>query len=84
MFNKHYNNILLKNNIIPNNDDEKNIALALVTQKEKFILEDAVNSLTYNKTILPQNEKYNLIQYITQLSNETPLRNKTILCHFHL
>jgi len=38
MNNKHYNNILLVNKIIPNNDDEENIALALVTQKEKFIL----------------------------------------------
>jgi len=71
MNNKHYNNILLRNNIIPNNDDEKNVALALVTQKEKFILEDAVNSLTYNKTILPQNEKYNLIQYINEVNKIT-------------
>jgi len=71
MFNKHYNNILLKNNIIPNDDNQKKIALSLVTQKEKFILEDAVNALMYNKTILPKNEKYNLIQYINEVNKIT-------------
>ena len=71
MNNKHYNNILLLNKIIPNNDDEKNVALALVTQKEKFILEDAVNSLIYNKTILPKNENYNLMQYINEVNKIT-------------
>ena len=71
MNNKHYNNILLSNNIIPINDDEKNVALALVTQKEKFILEDAVNSLIYNKTILPENENYKLMQYINKVNKIT-------------
>ena len=71
MNNKHYNNILLSNNIIPINDDEKNIALALVTQKEKFILEDAVNSLIYNKTISPENDNYKLTQYINEVNKIT-------------
>ena len=71
MNNKHYNNILLINKIIPNNDDEKDIALALITQKEKFMLEDAVNSLIYNKTIFPENEKYNLMQYINEVNKIT-------------
>ena len=71
MNNKHYNNILLINKIIPSNDDEKDIALALITQKEKFMLEDAVNSLIYNKTIFPENEKYNLMQYINEVNRIT-------------
>ena len=71
MNNKHYNNILLQNSIVPNSDNEKEIALKLVTQKEKFILEDAVNALVYNKTILPIDEKYTLKQYINEVNKLT-------------
>ena len=71
MNNKHYKNILLNNNIIPNNEDEKEIALKLVTQKEKFILEDAVHALLYNKTIFPLNGKYDLSQYIGEVNKIT-------------
>lgn len=71
MHNKHYSNILLSNNIIPKNDTEKEIALKLVTQKEKFILEDAVNALIYNKTISPVDSKYTLKQYIDEVNKIT-------------
>jgi hypothetical protein len=71
MNNKHYNNILIKNNIIPKNDSEKEIALKLITQKEKFILEDAVNALIYNKTIPPKDNKYALKQYIDEINKIT-------------
>lgn len=71
MNNKHYKNILIANNIVPKNDDEKEIALKLVTQKEKFILEDAVNALIYNKTISPINGQYTLQQYIDEVNKIT-------------
>lgn len=71
MNNKHYKKILLHNNIVPNSDNEKSIALKLVTQKEKFILEDAVNALVYNKMILTVNSKYSLHQYIDEVNKIT-------------
>lgn len=71
MNNKHYNNILIKNNIIPKNDSDKEIALKLITQKEKFILEDAVNALIYNRTIPPEDNKYTLKQYIDEINKIT-------------
>ncbi len=71
MNNKHYKNILIANNIVPKNDDEKEIALKLVTQKEKFILEDAVNALIYNKTIPSINGQYTLQQYIDEVNKIT-------------
>ena len=71
MNNKHFNNILLCNNIIPKNEAEKEIALKLVTQKEKFILEDAANALVYNKTISPTDGKYTLQQYIEEVNKIT-------------
>ena len=71
MNNKHYNNILLNNNIIPKNEREKEIALNLIAQKEKFILEDAVNALIYNRTILPKDGKYTLQQYIDEVNKIT-------------
>lgn len=71
MNNKHYNNILLHNNIVPNSDAQKEIALKLVIQKEKFILEDAVNALVYNKTISQIDGKYTLQQYIDEVNKIT-------------
>jgi len=71
MNNKHFNNILLKNKIIPQNDNEKNIALALITQKEKFILEDAANAIVYNKTIQPNSNHYSISQYINEVNKIT-------------
>jgi len=71
MHNKHYNNIILKNNIVPNSNTEKEILLKLVVQKEKFILEDSVNALTYNKAIIPLSENYTIKQYINEINKIT-------------
>ena len=71
MFTKHYKNILLANDIVPNSKHEESIALKLVAQKEKFILEDAVKALLYNKTIIAVDNKYSLTQFIHEVNSLT-------------
>ena len=71
MFTKHYKNILLANNIMPNSNNEEATALKLVAQKEKFILEDAVKALLYNKRITAVDSKYSLNQFIHEVNSLT-------------
>ena len=56
MNHKHFRQILISNNIFPLNLSETKLALKLVTQKEKFILEDSVKAIIYNKKIIPIKE----------------------------
>ncbi len=71
MNNKHYKKIILDNNIIPKDSNEEKMALKLVMQKEKFILEDASNALIYNKSIKPDGEAYTINQYINEINKIT-------------
>lgn len=71
MNHKHYKSILLDHFIVPKNEQEIEIALKLVMQKEKFILEDSVNALTYNKSIKPLDGTYTLQQYIHEINKIT-------------
>ena len=68
---KHFNQILIANNIIPIDLNEEKLALDLVAQKEKFILEDAAKAIKYNKNILQLNGKYTLNQYICEIQKIT-------------
>ena len=58
MNHKHFRQILISNNIFPLNLSETKLTLKLVTQKEKFILEDSVTAIIDNKKITPINGKY--------------------------
>jgi len=71
MNHKHFKQILISNNIIPSNFGETKLALKLITQKEKFILEDSAKAIKYNKRIIPINGKYALKQYILEIQKIT-------------
>ncbi len=71
MNHKHFKQILISNNIIPSNFGETKLALKLITQKEKFILEDSAKAIKYNKRIIPINGKYALKQYIPEIQKIT-------------
>lgn len=71
MNHKHFRQILLSNHIIPQNISEIKLGLKLIKQKEKFILEDAANTLKYNKNVDFKEGKYTLSQYIQQIQNIT-------------
>lgn len=71
MNHKHFKQILISNNIFPLNLSETKLALKLITQKEKFILEDSVKAIIYNKKITPINGKYTLKQYIREIQKIT-------------
>ncbi len=67
MNHKHFKQILISNNIIPATLSETKIALKLVKQKEKFILEDSVKALHNNKKNKLQNGHYSIQQYINEI-----------------
>ena len=71
MNHKHFRQILISNNIFPLNLSETKLALKLITQKEKFILEDSVKAIIYNKKIIPINGKYTLKQYMREIQKIT-------------
>lgn len=71
MNHRHFKQILLANNIVPASLSETKIALKLVRQKEKFILEDSAKALTHNKNILPVGNHYTLGQYFEEIKNIT-------------
>ncbi len=71
MNHKHFKQILIANNIIPKTMSETKLALKLVKQKEKFILEDGVKALKYNKNIQPINGSYSLVQYLKEIQRIT-------------
>lgn len=54
MNHKHFRQILISNNIFPLNLSETKLALKLVTQKEKFILEDSVKAIKSNSKYTKQ------------------------------
>ena len=54
MNHKHFRQILISNNIFPLNLSETKLALKLVTQKEKFILEDSVKAIKSNSKYIKQ------------------------------
>ena len=54
MNHKHFKQILISNNIFPLNLSETKLALKLVTQKEKFILEDSVKAIKSNSKYTKQ------------------------------
>ena len=71
MNHKHYNSIILNNDIVPKSNKEEELCLKLIKQKEKFILEDAVHALRYNKNIKKTDNLYSLTQYINEINNIT-------------
>ncbi len=68
---KHLRDILIDNSIIPQSCRETKLALTLVTQKEKFILEDSAKAIVNNKKIVPINGQYGLKQYLNEIQNIT-------------
>ena len=62
---------MIFNNIFPLNLSETKLALKLITQKEKFILEDSAKAIIYNKKITPIDSKYTLKQYIREIQKIT-------------
>ena len=54
MNHKHFRQILISNNIFPLNLSETKLALKLITQKEKFILEDSVKAIKSNSKYTKQ------------------------------
>ena len=54
MNHKHFRQILISNNIFPLNLSETKLTLKLVTQKEKFILEDSVKAIKSNSKYTKQ------------------------------
>lgn len=71
MNHKHFKQILIANDIIPETISETKLALKLIKQKEKFILEDGVKALKYNKNIQPINRIYSLVQYLKEIQRIT-------------
>lgn len=71
MNHRHFKQILLANNIVPASLSEIKIALKLIRQKEKFILEDSAKALTHNKNILPIGKYYTVGQYFEEIKNIT-------------
>ena len=71
MNHRHFKQILLANNIVPTSLSETKIALKLIRQKEKFILEDSAKALTHNKKILPIGKHYTIGQYFDEIKNIT-------------
>jgi len=71
MKHKHLRQILISNNIIPKSFKEIKLALKLIKQKEKFILEDGVKALKYNKNIKLINKYYSLEQYLNEIQKIT-------------
>ncbi len=71
MNHRHFKQILLANNIVPTRYSETKIALQLVRQKEKFILEDSAKALTHNKKIVPIGKHYTVAQYFEEIKNIT-------------
>ena len=71
MNHRHFRQILLANNIVPTSLNETKIALKLIRQKEKFILEDSAKALTHNKKLVPTHNQYSLHQYFEEIKNIT-------------
>ncbi len=71
MNHKHFKQILISNRIIPNNLTEIKLGLKLVKQKEKFILEDSVNALKYNKNNKLIDGKYTINQFLEEIQRIT-------------
>jgi len=71
MNHRHFKQILLANNIVPTSLGETKIALKLIRQKEKFILEDSAKALTHNKKIVPVDNHYTIGQYFDEIKNIT-------------
>ena len=68
---KHFKDILIKNNIVPQSCKETKLSLKLVAQKEKFILEDSAKAVVNNKNILAVNGQYSLNQYLNAIQKIT-------------
>ncbi|MCD4758753.1 MAG: hypothetical protein K8R39_10805 [Arcobacteraceae bacterium] len=71
MNHKHFKQILISNNILPKTMSETKLGLKLIKQKEKFILEDGVKALKYNKNITSLNGNYSLEQYLQEIQRIT-------------
>jgi len=72
MKHKHLKQILIANRIIPQTLSQTKQALILVAQKEKFILEDALKALKYNKNIQPNTQgNYTIEQYLNEVNKIT-------------
>lgn len=71
MNHRHFIQILLANNILPTSLSKTKIALKLIRQKEKFILEDSAKALTHNKKILLIDNHYTIGQYFEEIKNIT-------------
>lgn len=67
MNHRHFQQILLDNNIVPHTITEKKLALKLIRQKEKFILEDSAKALNNNRKIVKVSGKYSIGQYIQEV-----------------
>lgn len=67
MNHRHFKQIIADNNIATNTITEIKLALKLIKQKEKFLLEDSAKALNYNKKIVKVSGKYSLNQYIQEV-----------------
>ena len=67
MNHRHFNQIIINNNIATHTITETKLALKLIRQKEKFILQDSAKALNYNKKIVKVSGKYSINQYIQEV-----------------
>lgn len=67
MNHKHFKQIIVANHIATNTITEVKLALKLVRQKEKFILEDSAKALNNNKKIVKVSGVYSINQYIQEI-----------------
>ena len=75
MNHRYFKQILLANNIVPTRYSETKIALQLVRQKEKFILEDSAKALIHNKKIVPIGKHYTVAQYFEEIKKLLVTKN---------
>ena len=67
MNHKHFKQLIIANHIATNTISEVKLALKLVRQKEKFILEDSAKALNNNKRIVKVSGAYSINQYIQEI-----------------
>ncbi|DAB29544.1 MAG TPA: hypothetical protein CFH84_09005 [Sulfurimonas sp. UBA12504] len=67
MNHRHFKQIIIDNHIATHTISEIKLALKLIRQKEKFILEDSAKALNNNRKIVKVSGKYSLNQYIQEV-----------------
>lgn len=67
MNHRHFKQILSDKNVATHTISETKLALKLIKQKEKFILEDSAKALNNNRKIIKVSGKYSIGQYIQEV-----------------